>query len=298
MILTDSLLSIKYILWNHDLFGYESMQDSILSPFEDSKVYRNDYALPLGYNVSENMESIEFGENPYDNQKRLVDSMLGEDSKIYNAVDMTYKGEDGDRENWELRTSLDGEVYLYINSQSVHKNLYADNCEIYVNGIYQQDCCSRFNMNSMYLGEFHQGDIIQISIKHKTSDQGQHVLYAAQLDEQAFVDAIEKLQNGSESHLTVKGNICEGTYTTSQNTKVFLSIPYEKSWTAYVDGEKTQIISLADTFIGLELTAGTHEIKLVYETPGLKAGACLSVLGVIGFIGISAFSYRRKRINN
>ena len=46
-------------------------------------------------------------------------------------------------------------------------------------------------------------------------------------------------------------------------------------------------------YMGMELEAGEHEIELKYMTPGLKAGALCSLVGIILIISISI--YHRKR---
>ena len=47
-----------------------------------------------------------------------------------------------------------------------------------------------------------------------------------------------RIKKDSESHINIKGNIIEGTYDTSKKSTMMLSVPYEKAWSAYVDGQK------------------------------------------------------------
>lgn len=56
-----------------------------------------------------------------------------------------------------------------------------------------------------------------------------------------------------------------------------LQIPRTAGWTAYVDGVKTEILKADTMFSALPLTAGTHEIELRYQTPGLRLGAVVSL---------------------
>ena len=46
---------------------------------------------------------------------------------------------------------------------------------------------------------------------------------------------------------------------------------------------------IRDRYMGMELEAGEHEIELKYMTPGLKAGALCSLVGIILIISISIY---------
>lgn len=294
MILTDSLLSVRYAVLSSPVYGYEALDMDAEIPFEDSGVYENKYALPLGYNVSREMGKIEFGEDPYENQSRLVSSMTGEERQLYNPVQAEFTGFDGKDEIWNLTATSDGPVYFYIDSASVHGNLYNDNCEIYVNDQLLQKTCSRFMMNSMLLGDYHDGDTIEVRIRHNNDEMDRHIIYTAQLDTAQFEEVMTILGSGYESNLNIEGNTISGTYTTETDTMVFLSVPYEESWTLYVDGKETEIKELAGTFMGIELDAGTHEIEMEYHTPGFKAGMILSGVGVVLFIGYEVVSKKKR----
>jgi len=63
-----------------------------------------------------------------------------------------------------------------------------------------------------------------------------------------------------------------------------LSIPYDKGWTAYVNGEKTDLIRVNTIFSGLILDPGTYSIELCYFTPGLKMGLICFLIGLLMFI--------------
>lgn len=75
---------------------------------------------------------------------------------------------------------------------------------------------------------------------------------------------------------------------------LFLSIPFEKGWTAFVDGEKTEILQADTGFSGIRLTKGKHEIVLRYFTPGLKIGLILAGLGILMLLIYSAVRAARR----
>lgn len=72
-----------------------------------------------------------------------------------------------------------------------------------------------------------------------------------------------------------------------------LSIPYSSGWTAFVDGQQTKIYEANSMYMGLPLDKGTHEIELVYRTPGSQMGTGITEMGAA--ICIMLFIARRKK---
>ena len=78
---------------------------------------------------------------------------------------------------------------------------------------------------------------------------------------------------------------------------LFLTIPYDKGWTAEVDGEKAEVLEAGDTFVALNLSAGTHEIKLRYVSPGFKYGLLGSILCWGIFFLLSMVWKKRRKLS-
>ena len=89
--------------------------------------------------------------------------------------------------------------------------------------------------------------------------------------------------------------------TLSEPKLLCFSIPYNKGWTAYVDGEKAEILPVNTMNLAVELGEGEHTVELRYQTPGLSAGAAVSAGGLIS-LGILEFAGagggKRKKILN
>ena len=76
-------------------------------------------------------------------------------------------------------------------------------------------------------------------------------------------------------------NRITGTVSLEEPKLLLLSTPYYRGWTAYVDGQKTQLLRANTMFMALPVSDGYHEIELRYHTPGLLAGLLLTLLGVV-----------------
>lgn len=76
---------------------------------------------------------------------------------------------------------------------------------------------------------------------------------------------------------------------------MLLAIPYAKGWKAYVDGQETEILRANACYMALRLEAGTHEIRMTYETPYLKFGTLISVVSFAAVI-VCTMIQRRKKV--
>ena len=289
MLLADSLLSIKYVQLKDAATGYE---DTGIKT-KNAEVYKNEYALPLGYPVSEDMGNLSFGRDPFKNQENLISAMTGKNTRVYNDVQTEYVRKDKkNNEVWKLSVANDGPVYVFVDGSDIHNSLYDHNCRIYANGEFVQNACHRFEINSMYLGDYKAGDEIELKIKRDTNKDKRHTIYAAQLDMAEFDNAVQQLKSGYTSNLNISGNKISGEVALDSDSEIFLSIPYEKTWSLTVDGKRADIEELADTFMGIKLSKGQHTIKMVYHTPGLRSGA---VASVVGFVLYACMEVIRKR---
>ena len=90
---------------------------------------------------------------------------------------------------------------------------------------------------------------------------------------------------------TSDGFVCESDY--SDNELVYFSVPNDSGWKAFIDGKETAIINSGGMML-IRVPAGEHSIKFHYTTPGLSAGAAISLLS-LGALVLFAIADRKKR---
>ncbi len=79
-------------------------------------------------------------------------------------------------------------------------------------------------------------------------------------------------------------NHISGTITLKEPKLLYLSIPYDKGWSATIDGQKTRIILCNIGFTGIYLKEGVHNVKLDFELPNVNLSVGLSASGLFIFI--------------
>lgn len=90
-----------------------------------------------------------------------------------------------------------------------------------------------------------------------------------------------KAKTGAENFvLTSKGftAVSEG----EKERLIFFSIPHDNGWTAYINGEETEILTINGGLMGIIVPAGESHITFEFTTPGLKIGAIVSFVSLLG----------------
>ena len=65
---------------------------------------------------------------------------------------------------------------------------------------------------------------------------------------------------------------------------LFFSVPFDKGWSAQVNGKPVQIENVSGGFMAIPCETGQNQIVFSYTLPGLKIGICLTLAGVIALI--------------
>ena len=92
----------------------------------------------------------------------------------------------------------------------------------------------------------------------------------------------------SSAEITLKDQVrddrIDGTVNAPEDGLLLIAIPFEHGWDVYVDGVETEQRKVEHGFIGVELTAGRHEISVRYLCPGLVKGAAISAFSLVLFV--------------
>ena len=278
--LTDSLLGVKYII------SKEKINDSYELLYKGSKnlVYRNPYALEIGYAVNESVTSeLPNTGKALENENRFAFPLLG--NWVFNNISKPTTTDGGKALEFTAWTS--GMYYVDFDHN------YDGVPTLTVNGTnrpYEYD--TAIGKKVFYLGKFNSGDQVKIGFTDAELSKNASV---AMIDMSALENSARNVRENRSFKVTDYGHTwLEGDITLGSGQVLFITIPYEKGWTAYVDGKKTEPIIAQSTFMAVHAEEGAHHVKLKYRAPGLGISLTISLitLGVL-----LAVVYRKELMN-
>lgn len=130
-----------------------------------------------------------------------------------------------------------------------------------------------------------------VQLSWDSASSGQVTILCFSINDEAYRNMISTL---GESGLTVTSydsTHLNGTVEALSDGVLLLTVPFDKGWTAKVDGESVEIQTIGDALMGLNLTSGTHEISLSYAPEGISLGAKASFasLGLLILLSVIPF---------
>ena len=277
----DALLDVRYGIYSQTP---SDPQLELVDQSGDIYLYRNPYTLPLGFCVSQNLLDnwiIDTG-SPIHTHNDICD-VCGIEERMLEKVD-------GDNAGSIFTASVTqtGLYYAYSDSTST-KNVTSR-----IDG----ETRTYSNLNRGYLmelGYLEAGTDIELTATDDTSINVR--LY--RFNYEALKKVTEYLGSAPMKITGFDDTHIEGRVTAAKDGSVlFTTIPYEKGWSVYVDGERAEATEIYDSFIGVKLNAGEHSISFSYEPEGWRTGiyislASLAVLGVAAVVTV----IRRRRGN-
>lgn len=108
---------------------------------------------------------------------------------------------------------------------------------------------------------------------------------------------VAQMQAAGARDIAIEDNGISYTSTSEEGGLLFVSTTYSNGWSATVDGEPAEVLKADVGFVAVAVPAGEHEVRLSYETPYLRAGAALSLVGAAGTAaaGVTSAALRRRR---
>lgn len=280
--LVYSIFNIKYFLSNREINGSEIFS---LVDIEDGEyLYKNNYALPLGFMVPSDFNGnfiSDSNPNPFIIQNDFAKAAAGIDDLFYR---ITFQD---DSSSATITAEKDEYLYMFIMNTAI------ESATVTVNGV--SETYSGINHGRMIdLGYVSEGSVIHVS----SSDGGSESLqmYAYVLDTDKFVQLYDALSDEGLEISEYDDTYIKGSVTAKTNGLLYTSIPYDEGYTVYVDGKETDYTSTGNNaFIAVYLEEGSHTVEFRYVPRGLKSGIILSVISLLLICGCIFFRVRFKK---
>ncbi len=95
-----------------------------------------------------------------------------------------------------------------------------------------------------------------------------------------YTQEVRNIQRHALTDLQFSRNRVSGKITTPRAGVLTSSIPYSSGWRVTVNGQAAKTIRTNQAFLGVYLPQGTHRVVFTYQTPELRTGAMVSLLGL------------------
>lgn len=116
----------------------------------------------------------------------------------------------------------------------------------------------------------------------------------AYISQNTVKSAINELKEGELNVTSHTNTSIKGTIVAKENQFVFTTIPYDKMWQVYVDGERQDTFMCVDSMLAFDVSEGTHEIELRYVPMQWYSGLMITSVGVFIFSLFCFFEAKRK----
>ena len=281
---SDSLLGIKYLLGDFNQSGYEKVSDT---DYNNKNIYKNPYALELGYKTSDDISSEIHADNIFEYQNELLSRIAGHPVQCY-KVCPAEKEKNDDGYSWTVTSPEQDSVLYGYCTYTVGNEL-----NLYIDGNLRTNYSIWSSYKTFQIGD---GDtsshVVQLKGTLHRSREIDGVFYY--LDMQEFRDVIKEISENQVTTLELQDKYIKCEYTAQDEELLLLTIPYDDGWTVYVNGEKVEARRLQDIFTGVNVTAGINTIELKYTLPGFKIGMIFSFLGVIAYSFTCFFLFKKR----
>ncbi len=311
----NSMLGIKYIISKEGKQQGEAMALTESDFCANTYMYTNNYPLSLGYMVDSTILDMEqiYYHDPYEFQNALITYCTGLEKQCYvpqpvalasydsATIDKRAYGKytltkDGDASSDFSATYTyngvdDGYLYGYVSNGIMDTVSIRYDGKLIDSNISVKDYAIAFPM-----GPAKSGETVNVELKARTDRKsGNFNLLVYALSQSVFEEAYslladEQLEITEFSDTEIKGRI-----TAKKDGIMFLSIPYEKGWSIYVDGEKVETVRLAHSMLGAEIPEGTHDIRLTYIPDGFTEGLTATIISAILCAVIAFFDWKEKK---
>jgi uncharacterized membrane protein YfhO len=312
-IVLDSLFGIEYLFRRSvdvdDRIRQLTVQNDMLS------VYRNPYALPIGYLGTGALESWSSSPgSPFDAQNKLIEALGGlpevlipieqlqaanENITLNNTGNYTYRYERtdaGQRSVAKIRilSNADQTLYGYL---KVTANQPSEGF-VLIDGKRVGFNARRSTM--VEIGHVAAGANVEFNLVFESSapQSGQFEFYASALDQQAFEHSIDLIGSQALELTEFSGRRLAGNVTTSREGLFLMTIPYDTGWSVRVDGEKTDTVAVDEGLLAFKLKPGDHRIEMKYTPPWFWQGLLLSLGSLLVILAVYKYTsrpvYRRR----
>ena len=314
--IVNSMLGLKYFICKSGALNTEEFALKHRNVADGVHMYENKFPLSLGFMM--NSEVLDMPDkpdaNPFEYQNELISRATGINERVYSPQSPAL-ADSSDMEvtrngygNYTFRTEKeDGTAhttYTYSGVENSYLYGYAGS----TGGVCDKLTikCGEATIDSGKLienyplvfpmGNAQDGDTSTVDVGIKADTKaGNYKLMVYAMNCASFDKAYSALADEQLKIDKFSDSDIYGTIDVKNDGVMFLSIPYEKGWSVYVDGKKAETVRLMQAMLGVKLQQGRHEIRLKYIPEGLVTGMAVSSVSLLLFMLFAVIDRRKKK---
>ena len=305
-ILFQMYMNEKYLVTDYE---YDYIYEKIYN--DELKIYKNNYTLPLGYTTNniineKDFEKLEYPENIINmlgrvvtkdkTNTKLIKSTTKIDYELISSENLTYEKNDNgylitstEEGKMQLKLQEDTKNKIIIINFDILKNTSCSNGDlgIKINDVENILTCKGWkypnhNNNFNYVIIGNKNNILDIRF-----NKGEYNIDNIKVSSIDF-NLLKIINNSIDPFIIDKtkkyGDQITGNILVTENGYFTLSIPYDRGFNIYIDGEKTDYFKINKYFIGFKINKGNHNIKIIYKAPLKTISIVISIIGIISFL--------------
>ncbi len=317
---TNLFMNLKYLIARDGI--YRNTYDlSEAYTAQSEKLLLNNHYLPMGFMTNSNLSSWVENDNedqfnPFDKQNEFFKLATGLNEDVYTRLEVVTQGH-YDSTQFSVNKSdygyytfncLDTSITPHVkwNYTAPQDGIYCmyadidggDDVTVMQNDESQSKTYSMGRSYIACIGYFNAGDKISVYSQLKQGQAGSAKVYVNLFNQDVFEKGYDILKQDVMTTTSLTDSSMEGTINVTNDGLFYTSIPYEKGWTAEVDGEKVEITPVGGSLLAFPLSQGEHTIRLYYYPNGFWAGFAVSAMCALAFafICIYIYIYRKKKV--
>ena len=288
---SNLFLGLKYMI-DRDGRDKSSSCFTQIHSYGDVALLENNFYLPLGFLAEPELAQVDFasGNNVFRFQNELMSAASGVAGDVWKLMgDVDIEGIDVVVKNQNSNgycaysDGLKGSTVIYSYTVDMDGFMCVDlnlpkrnNISIWKNGaeLYSE---SMSLQQMLAVGDVVVGDVVEVRAVCKAGESGTLTISAGILNRERFARCYEILAASQLELTSFRNTLVEGTITCDRDGYLYTSVPQNGNWRVEVDGREAEIVLTGDVMVGVLLTEGDHEIRLIYENQAFSNGWKISL---------------------
>ena len=312
--MVNDLLGINYIISKSGALNNSAMSLMEIAEADNSHLYRSKYPMSIGFMMNSNILKLELAaaDNPFEFQNDIVTLATGTKQGIFTRQpirDYTFNNAEGQKtdfgtfsfdvtdqkEKASATLIYDGVEGAYLYGYA--KNGPAETIDVKCDGQIADSGISADDYPIVFpMGNGQEGSTFEATLNFEEDRAaGAFTVQVYALNEEAFNKAYSELADEQLELTEFSDTKIKGIINVKRRGILYLSIPYERGWSIYVDGKKVSTTKIFDAMLGAEIGPGEHEIELKYFPDGLGKGIIISISATFLFILLVVAGNARKK---